>query len=59
LCRLDGSSGPGSCGQARWALSCSRQITDEQAFDPLREPSQVRNQKLRDLAEDVVYTGSL
>ena len=33
--------------------------TDEQAFELLREQSQVRNKKLRDLAEEVVYTGTL
>jgi AmiR/NasT family two-component response regulator len=36
-----------------------RQVTDEQAFDLLRKQSQVRNQKLRDLAEDVIHTGGL
>lgn len=34
-------------------------LPDEQAFELLREQSQVRNKKLRDLAEDVVYTGTL
>ena len=34
-------------------------LTDEQAFELLREQSQVRNKKLRDLAEEVVYTGTL
>jgi hypothetical protein len=35
------------------------QITDEQALELLREQSQVRNRKLRDLAEEVIYTGTL
>src|SRR5690242_19492897 len=35
------------------------QLTDEQALELLREQSQVRNKKLRDLAEEVVYTGTL
>ena len=35
------------------------QLTDEQALELLREQSQVRNTKLRDLAEKVIYTGSL
>ena len=35
------------------------QMTDEQALELLREQSQVRNTKLRDLAEQVIYTGTL
>ena len=35
------------------------QLTDEEAFELLREQSQVRNQKLRELAEQVIYTGKL
>ena len=35
------------------------QVTAEQAFELLREQSQVRNQKLHDIAEDVIYTGRL
>jgi ANTAR domain-containing protein len=34
-------------------------LPDEQAFELLRERSQVRNKKLRDLAEEVIYTGLL
>jgi hypothetical protein len=34
-------------------------LTDEQAFELLRTQSQLRNRKLRDLAEDVIYTGTL
>jgi hypothetical protein len=33
--------------------------TDQQAFDTLRTLSQHRNRKVRDLAEDVIYTGTL
>ena len=33
--------------------------TDQQAFDTLRTMSQHRNRKVRDLAEDVIYTGTL
>lgn len=33
--------------------------TDQQAFDTLRTVSQHRNRKVRDLAEDVIYTGTL
>jgi hypothetical protein len=46
-------------GIAIGIVMARHQVTDEQAFDLLREQSQVRNQKLRDLAEDVIYTGSL
>jgi AmiR/NasT family two-component response regulator len=34
-------------------------VTDTVAFQLLREQSQLRNQKLRDVAEEVIYTGSL
>ena len=34
-------------------------VTDDQAFDLLRRESQLRNQKLRELAEEVIYTGTL
>lgn len=34
-------------------------LTDEQAFELLRAQSQARNTKLRDLAEEVIYTGTL
>jgi AmiR/NasT family two-component response regulator len=33
--------------------------TEEQAFDALRQASQRTHRKLRDIADDVVYTGSL
>ena len=32
-------------------------FTEEQAFDQLRDLSQRRNVKLRDLAEQMIYTG--
>ena len=34
-------------------------ISAEQAFDRLRQVSQRRNTKMRDLAEDVIYCGDL
>jgi AmiR/NasT family two-component response regulator len=34
-------------------------VTDEQAFELLREKSQAHNQKLHDIAEGVIYTGRL
>jgi AmiR/NasT family two-component response regulator len=34
-------------------------LTEEQAFDALRQESMRRNVKLRDLAEEVIYTGTL
>jgi hypothetical protein len=37
----------------------SRHMTEEQAFEALREASMRRNVELRDLAEEVVHTGSL
>ncbi len=33
--------------------------TDEQAFECLRAASQQHNRKLRDIAEDVIYTGAI
>jgi hypothetical protein len=46
-------------GIAIGIIMARHHVTDTAAFDLLREQSQVRNQKLRDLAEDVIYTGSL
>jgi tetrahydromethanopterin S-methyltransferase subunit F len=37
----------------------ARHLTEEQAFDALRQESMRRNVKLRDLAEEVIYTGTL
>jgi len=34
-------------------------LTEDQAFDRLRELSQRRNVKLRDLAEQIIYTGDV
>ena len=46
-------------GAATGILMAHRQITDEQAFDLLRRASQDKHRKLRDIAEDVIYTGRL
>jgi hypothetical protein len=46
-------------GMAIGIVMVRHQVTDEQAFALLREQSQRRNQKLRELAEEVIYTGSL
>jgi AmiR/NasT family two-component response regulator len=37
----------------------TRHLTEEQAFDLLRRSSMQRNIKLRDLAEEVIYRGTL
>lgn len=46
-------------GQAQGVLMAQRKITADAAFALLREASQRRNVKLRDLAHDVVETGAL
>lgn len=46
-------------GAAMGVLMFSRHVTDEQAFDLLREASQRTHRKLRDIAEDVLLTGAL
>jgi AmiR/NasT family two-component response regulator len=46
-------------GMAIGVLVTIRHLTDQQAFDELWEESMRRNVKLRDLAEQVVYTGTL
>jgi hypothetical protein len=46
-------------GIAIGIVMARRQVSDEVAFELLREQSQLRNQKLRDLAEEVIYTGTL
>ena len=46
-------------GMAIGVLLTIRHLTDRQAFDELREESMRRNVKLRDLAEQVIYTGTL
>jgi ANTAR domain-containing protein len=43
-------------GAAMGVLMFSRHVPDEQAFDLLREASQRAHRKLRDIAEDVVFT---
>jgi hypothetical protein len=46
-------------GIAVGILMSQRKITKEQAFDLLRVASQQSNRKLRDLADDVVFTGTM
>jgi AmiR/NasT family two-component response regulator len=46
-------------GAAIGILMASRKITEEQAFDLLRQASQHTHLKLRDLAEEVIHTGEL
>jgi len=46
-------------GMAIGILMARRGLTEEQAFQCLRDESQRRNIKLRELAETVVYTGDL
>ena len=44
-------------GMAMGILMERHRFTEEQAFDHLRELSQRRNVKLRDVAEQLIYTG--
>ena len=44
-------------GMAMGILMERHRITQEQAFDRLRQLSQRRNEKLRDIAERIIYTG--
>ena len=46
-------------GQAKGILMARRNCTAEAAFEMLRQTSQHRNIKLRDIAEQVVYLGDL
>lgn len=46
-------------GTAVGVIMASHKVTDSQAFDLLRKKSQTTNRKLRDVAEDVVLTGTL
>ena len=46
-------------GVALGVLMAREKLTEQQAFDRLREVSQRENRKLRDVADDVVLTGSL
>jgi AmiR/NasT family two-component response regulator len=46
-------------GMAMGILMAQFRIRQEEAFDMLRDASQTQNRKLRDLAEDVILTGTL
>ena len=46
-------------GQAKGILMARRGCTSEAAFEALRKTSMRRNVKLRDIADEVVYTGDL
>ena len=40
-------------------LMARRGLTEDEAFETLRERSQRENRKVRDIADEVVYTGDL
>jgi AmiR/NasT family two-component response regulator len=44
-------------GIALGVIMCQGRCTDEQAFAVLRNASQTTHRKLRDVAEDVIFTG--
>jgi AmiR/NasT family two-component response regulator len=46
-------------GVALGILMHSRRVTEMEAFGLLRETSQRRHRKLRDIADEVVFTGTL
>jgi AmiR/NasT family two-component response regulator len=46
-------------GMAMGILMTRHRFTEEQAFDQLRDLSQRSNVKLRDLAEQIIYTGDV
>jgi hypothetical protein len=46
-------------GMAIGILMATRKVAEEAAFDALRDASMQRNEKLRDVAEDVIHTGTL
>lgn len=46
-------------GAAIGVIMATERVTHEEAFDRLREASQRTHRKLRDLADDVLYTGVL
>ncbi|HEY2298753.1 MAG TPA: ANTAR domain-containing protein [Jatrophihabitans sp.] len=46
-------------GQALGILMCAHKITEAEAFAMLRSASQHQHVKIKDLAEDVVLTGTL
>jgi len=46
-------------GAAIGVIMATRKLTNEQAFDLMREVSQSSHRKLRDLADEILYTGRL
>lgn len=46
-------------GAAMGILMSSRKLSQEAAFDLLRQHSQHHHRKLRDIADEVLYTGTL
>lgn len=46
-------------GAAIGIIMAVQKVTQEQAFDVLREASQTRNCKLRDIAEEILTTGAV
>jgi AmiR/NasT family two-component response regulator len=46
-------------GMAMGILMERHRITEDEAFDRLRDLSQRRNVRLRDLAEQLIYTGDV
>lgn len=46
-------------GTAMGVLMMSRKVTDDEAFELLRKTSQAKGRKLRDIAEDVIMTGTI
>lgn len=46
-------------GQAKGILMATRHLTPEEAFDALRQTSQRLNVKVRNVAEEVTFTGTL
>jgi AmiR/NasT family two-component response regulator len=46
-------------GVAIGVLMARRSVTEQAAFDLLRAASQNQHRKLREVADDVVYTGDL
>jgi AmiR/NasT family two-component response regulator len=46
-------------GAAMGVLMARHRVTDAQAFDLLRQASQNKQRKLREIAEDVILTGTL
>ncbi|MEO9200136.1 MAG: ANTAR domain-containing protein [Antricoccus sp.] len=46
-------------GAAIGIIMTRMNLTEDQGFEVLREASQRRNRKLRQLADDVLYTGAL